>query len=256
MNIHIYVSYHKDFLFIPDEAFIPIQVGRALKPLLLPIIGDDTGDNISEMNPKFSDVVTHYWAWKNDPGCDYIGFFHYRRYFCFKNPSPGSNPEVNFIREYGLNKADIENAIKGYDIIVPRALNVGNMYNNTCNPFGPAWADTLIAKMKEVKPEYSDAIDEFYTSGSAYLYNLHIMKRELFDEFCEFTFGTLIPLANTIGAMPPYSTFSRFFGYVAEQFINIYIIHLRKTRGVKVLELDPLKLFESDYGYTAMRGYY
>lgn len=256
MDIHIYVSYHKPFMKIEDQCFIPIQTGRAIAAEELDMIGDNTGENISHLNPAFSELVSQYWAWKNDRSdCDYIGFLHYRRYLNFNKSQyyQLDNKDIA-IREFGLNQKDIEEAIAGYDFILPSAIGVGNMYRNTCNPFGPAFADKLIATMKAVKPEYSNAIDRFYNSSTAYLYNLYIMKKELYDEFCEFMFGTLLSLREEIGLTPPISEFPRFFGYTAEQFINIYMDYLKEKRDIKILTLSTVKIEEIGDKYQFNQG--
>ncbi len=50
------------------------------------LVGDDTGDNISDLNARLNENTSIYWVWKHydDPvvgNPDWIGFNHYRRYF-------------------------------------------------------------------------------------------------------------------------------------------------------------------------------
>ena len=82
--IKLFVSSHEKDVAFPDCPLIePIQVGAALATEHFPgMIGDDTGDNISELNRSFCELTAQYWAWKNCDA-DYYGFMHYRRYFLF-----------------------------------------------------------------------------------------------------------------------------------------------------------------------------
>ena len=48
------------------------------------ILGDNTGDNISEKKYRYSELTVQYWAWKNQ-NADYYGLCHYRRYLIFRN---------------------------------------------------------------------------------------------------------------------------------------------------------------------------
>lgn len=184
-------------------------------------------------------------------------FFAYRRFFCFKESKDIKDiNENNAVEAFGLDKKTIEDVIKDYDVIVPTALDVGNMYKNTCNPYGTAFADLLISRMKSVKPEYSKAIDKFYNNSNAHLFNLYIMKKELYNEFCEFLFGTLLPLRDELGDKPPISKHHRFFGYTSEQFINIFINYLKDEKNAKILVLDPVRIFEGHGRYTFRKGLY
>ena len=72
MNVKILIAYHKESLLIKDDVFCPIQVGRAVSNTKLDMIGDNTGENISEKNPIYCEMSAVYWAWKN-LDADYIG---------------------------------------------------------------------------------------------------------------------------------------------------------------------------------------
>ena len=80
MKTEIYIATHKDYNFPQIAGYIPIHVGKDLTDLNLGIIGDNTGDNISSLNPNFCELTALYWMWKNS-SADYLGLIHYRRFF-------------------------------------------------------------------------------------------------------------------------------------------------------------------------------
>ena len=85
-KIKILVACHKPGEVYQNEVYVPIQAGRALYKGIKELEwmeGDDTGDNISNKNTKYSEMTVQYWAWKNLKDVEYIGFCHYRRYFDF-----------------------------------------------------------------------------------------------------------------------------------------------------------------------------
>ena len=55
---------HKPYWHPADSVYIPIHVGKKGKPSM-GIMGDDTGDNISDRNPAYCELTGVYWAWKN-----------------------------------------------------------------------------------------------------------------------------------------------------------------------------------------------
>ena len=149
----ILISYHKPAVLLKDEVLTPIHVGRALatqsskdgsmseedyKWMLDNMIGDDTGDNISDKNREFCELTAMYWAWKNydklgNP--DYIGFMHYRRLLVFNEYEYdkyeqtkinkayrdifASFDDAILLDKYGLNLETINKYIKKYDLILP-----------------------------------------------------------------------------------------------------------------------------------------
>lgn len=67
-SIRIAVAMHKPYRTPDDPAYLPLHVGAALHPDVLPgIQGDDEGDNISRLNASYSELTALYWMWKN---CD------------------------------------------------------------------------------------------------------------------------------------------------------------------------------------------
>ena len=66
-NVKIFLSYHKPSVLLKNEVFQPIHVGRALQKAdkkswtFKNLIGDDTGDNISERNPNYCELTAQYW---------------------------------------------------------------------------------------------------------------------------------------------------------------------------------------------------
>ena len=110
-TVKILVGYHRPAVLLKDEVLTPIHLGRALATeaskdgsmskedyqwMLDNMIGDDTGENISEENRKYCELTALYWAWKNydklgNP--DYIGFMQYRRHFIFDDGFDGTGRE-------------------------------------------------------------------------------------------------------------------------------------------------------------------
>ena len=84
--VKILVASHKEYRMPDDSIYLPLHVGAEGKvdadgqPLDLGWTKDNTGDNISRLNPGFCELTGLYWAWKNLKA-DYIGLVHYRRHF-------------------------------------------------------------------------------------------------------------------------------------------------------------------------------
>ena len=59
-KVRIFVVAHKAAPIPKDEVLVPIHVGRVLSAPLADMIGDDTGENISEKNPQYCEMTAHY----------------------------------------------------------------------------------------------------------------------------------------------------------------------------------------------------
>ena len=80
-GVNIFVVAHKPFEILRSKVLVPIHVGRAdscFRVEMADIIGDDTGENISEKNPQYCEMTAHYWIWKNVKDTEFVGVCHYR----------------------------------------------------------------------------------------------------------------------------------------------------------------------------------
>ena len=116
--VKILVASHKEYRMPDDSIYLPLHVGAEGKvdadgqPLDLGWTKDNTGDNISRLNPGFCELTGLYWAWKNLKA-DYIGLVHYRRHFCLKKKS--RDPFENII-----TGAELRPILGQYWVFVPK----------------------------------------------------------------------------------------------------------------------------------------
>lgn len=185
MDVKIVVATHKTYRMPEDKIYIPLHVGHAGKEDI-GYIGDDTGDNISEKNSNYNELTGIYWAWKN-LDADYIGLVHYRRYFAKDKRVKSADP-YNMI----ASGEDIECALRECDVILPRKrfYYIETIYSHYIHsPFViPQDLECLKQTIRELTPEYSDALERMLNRRWAHMFNMFIMERELFNRYCEWLF--------------------------------------------------------------------
>jgi len=257
-NVKIYVCHHKSSPYIKNECIIPIQVGRALSDNKLDYcIGDDTGDNISHKNKSWCELTAIYWAWKNDDA-DYYGLMHYRRYLSFK--SHGDYDVINkldeeIVQEHKLDPEHIKAMCGEQDIITGPVWNV--------HPVGLPWKimsnyeqyaldhyrkdlDIVAEIVKESYPQFYLPLLESMYSTSCFFANIAIMKREYYNEYCEFLFGVLEKAESRIDISNYDSYQSRIWGFIAERLVNAYVLYARRAyKNIKVRTAGLMYLAES-----------
>ena len=82
LDIKIIIAAHKKYRMPQDDIYVPLHVGAEGKDSI-GYQGDNTGDNISNLNPYFCELTGMYCMWKNLTA-DYLGLAHYRRHFCLR----------------------------------------------------------------------------------------------------------------------------------------------------------------------------
>lgn len=218
--------------------------------LLNNTIGDDSGENISARNRYYSECSALYWVWKNydkigNP--EYVGLMHYRRHFVFDNEYFDSVNKGNweaglqfikhnfitdeYIKRIGLTKENIKNACMNNDLIVSRDArldlvrnrNLREDYDETILGTDVKDFDLMLNIIKENYPEYTDVIQENINGYRKTMYQMFIMKKELFFEYCEFLFDVLFKLEKQIDFSEYTINGKRSLGYLAELLHSIYV---------------------------------
>ena len=140
-NIRIFVTTHKNVDLFDSRIMQPVQVGPKTERFSW-AFHDDEGENIADLNPRYCELTTQYWAWKNI-NADYYGFCHYRRYFDFTETEHEENPfgeimddyiDAKAAQEYGLDDATIAETVKQYDVITTPFGNLEEIINKYGTP--------------------------------------------------------------------------------------------------------------------------
>lgn len=237
--INIYIAAHKIYNFPCVQYYIPIQVGKDLSDNELGILADNTGDNISIKNPNFCELTAIYWMWKNDIS-DYIGLVHYRRYFV----------ESSISNKIILNSKLEEFFNSGIDVILP----IKNILRNGIKPITVKehyckehsksdWEEVRKIIYKR-HPNYIKSFNGVERKFSSSFFNMFIMRKGVFNDFCEWLFDILFELEKRI-IISNDAYQARVFGFVSERLLNVYFYNYDKEKivflPVKNIEDNSLK---------------
>lgn len=220
---------------------IPIQCGAERKPCVRGAIPDNVGDHISEKNQEYCELTAQYYAWKNEV-CDYYGFCHYRRFFCFEDK--GKKPYLVFgtLKEkqkklFG-KEAIITELCQTYEIILPRAVDMGLSvaeYYRTSEFHHAEDFDLFLAILREKYPKLANSAEMYLSQKKQYFCNMFLMDRPHFQEYCTYLFGILEEFDRRKIRHGSFQE-DRTDGYLGERFVGIYVEYVRK-KGAKIKEV-------------------
>ena len=215
-TLQIYVMTHVSFDVPQDPIYHPLHVGRRLKDDL-GYPGDDTGDNISELNPYYSELTGLYWAWKNIRNTEYIGLCHYRRYFL---------NEHNRL----MSKADFMPILEKYDVIISQPVTSGQCYRDT---YAEAHnIHDLEAVGEAITMLYPDCVpifEEVLADRKLYCGNLFVTTKTLFDEYAEWLFSIFAVAEKKIDVSTYDEYHKRVYGFLSEQLIYVWVRYRNLT---------------------------
>lgn len=234
MDIKILIAAHKPYRMPQDEIYLPIQVGKTGKESI-GFIGDDTGDNISEKNPNYCELTATYWAWKNLKA-DYIGLVHYRRHF-----TPVKKGKDKF--DWVMTGKQAQQLLSDCDILVPnkrkyyietiRSHYDHGRYNRLQD------INTLEQVICERCPEYKKGFDRVMDRTWAHMFNMFVMKQDLFDSFCAWMFDVLFEVERRTDLTGLDFQTARVYGYLGEFMLDIFLeTHELPYKEVKVTFME------------------
>ncbi len=216
MDIKIIVATHKKYWMPDDPMYLPVHVGAAGKES----IGyqrDDDGENISAKNPNYCELTGLYWAWKN-LNADYIGLAHYRRHY-------SNGKRFGEKKEKVVDSAEMEKKLNEADILLPTPRNywIETNYSQYAHAHHAIDLDTTRDILKEKYPQYIAAWDSSMKKTIGHRFNMFVMKREYFDQYCEWLFDVLFELEKRLDISTYNKYDSRVFGFVSERLLDVWI---------------------------------
>jgi len=235
-HIKIIVAAHKNYQFPDDSGYFPLQVGRAISSNTLSIVGDNTGDNISELNRNFCELTGLYWLWRNT-NADVYGLVHYRRFF--KSLSNG----IPLLDQHIATSDELADMLEKYDVVLSSKRNywietIRQHYKNAHYERDLEAVETVII---EQCPEYSFAFSKVMDGRRLSLFNMFVLRSELFNRYCEWLFSILFEVEKRI----PYKEYGpyqgRVFGFLAERLLNVWVeknITQDKIKYLPVVNLE------------------
>lgn len=261
---------HKPSIWIKSSIYQPIQTGRkefideygknkisqrAYDEMLKNTIGDDSGENISNMGKYFCELTCFYWAWKNYEKLGnpyYIGFPHYRRFLMFENRSFKKLDNGCILRQKTVTK-DFLNKISASDKIILKTLKdidfvcakpqdlKDTVYNHFVKHHKTQELDYATDLIKKNYPNIALYMTDYLNQNKGYYLNLFVMKKELFFELCEFLFDVSFNIYNnkTIEHNDR--------AYFTERLVGIYLNYLIKSDKYKYKCL-PVALLQNTQG--------
>lgn len=219
-SIRMIVATHKKYRMPEDSMYFPLRVGGSGKSI--GYTGDDSGENISATNSRLCELTGVYWAWKN-LDADYVGLTHYRRHFTAKP----------FWVRLGKNKFDcvltqteLEPILKEYDFILPKKREYGieSLYSHYIHLPYAHEKDLLVLRevIKEKEPNYLQAFDTVMKRSHAHMFNMFIMKKNLFDQYCAWVFPILLEADRRVDVSEYTPMETRAVAYLGEFMLDIW----------------------------------
>lgn len=245
VNTQIFTAYHRFAPLIKSASIIPIHVGRALADQDLPhMIGDDTGDNISDRNESYCELTALYWAWKNAGPSDYVGLMHYRRVLDLQNHHGTATAEV-WLEQFDIDDwlSGVENWLgtaPAYDIAVPKRHLMGlTVAENYRKNHAPGDYDLMRDVIARDHPDYLDSFDKVSGQRSILLGNIAVMRREIFDRYCAWLFDILAKVEAADVDRSHYTPRQfRYLGFLAERLMTVFVAHEQATNP-KLVVREP-----------------
>lgn len=181
---------------------------------------DDEGENISLKNPNYNELTAIYWAWKN-LDVDAIGLVHYRRLL-------SSKEKRNL--ESILNKQEVESLLTKASIILPkkRKYYIETIYSHYIHSHHKEPLEVLRKIIKDKYPDYSIPLETVMKKRSAHMFNMFIMKKQEFNQYCEWLFGVLFEVEDSVDISSYSTQEARVFGYLSELLMDVWILKNKK----------------------------
>lgn len=215
--MQIYVAAHKPAPFPDDPGYIPIQNGKAVSDIDLNIAGDNTGKNISEKMPTFSECCTLYWMAENVEA-DLVGLAHYRRYFSPVHASAR-------VGEFEVAASTDFPELGGADLIVSQPMSFDQITVEDQYGIAHNERDLVIARgaVRKLYPDYVEAFDAVMRGSYMTPYNVFVGRMPVVKEYSKWLFDVMFLLEKWINYREYDSYQQRVYAFLSERLFSVWL---------------------------------
>lgn len=230
----------QDYIKHNTNLYIPINTGNLAVPTKSDFIKkhvkleDEMPDNIAHLNSKLNEMTAIYAYWKNlMKSPDYVGFNHYRRLF----------------------KQEDFKDLANYDGIVAKEIPMIFNLSYFSGAKAPQLTFTNIKNGYAIchKIEDWNKMEELLKKTPFYVYfedwnnqnslsspcNMFIVKKKIFEEYCEFIFPILFELEKQIDLSGYDNYQKRQLAFLSERLTSLFLF-AKKQQGYKFKTVDTL----------------
>lgn len=210
-SLAIFVATHVAFTPPQNPIYIPLHVGREGKPDL-GYLGDNLGENISDLNCLYGELTGLYWIWQNVSDMDYVGFCHYRRYFL-----NGSGIE--------MQRKDYLELLGKYDVIIPHhGICEGTYKDHYGRAHNVHDLEAVERALGRLYPEDLESFHQAMQGNVFYSGNLCVMSLSLLKSYARWLFTIFAEASTEIDVSGYDSYHRRVYGFLSEQMLYVFII--------------------------------
>ena len=234
MDIRIIVAAHKEAPMPTDDMYLPVFAGSSLADSIPEgYQADNEGENISFLNPMYSELTALFWGWKNIPGStskdSYLGLVHYRR--LFGSIRKGAVSKDSLMRYLGKTKVFVPKARKYY---------IDTLKAHYCHTHGSSALDACEDVLREICPEYLESFDKALSRSYGYMFNMMIMRGDILDRYLTWLFRILYELTLRVDSADMDDYDKRYPGRIAELLLNVWIEYMRSEGEIRNSEIRTI----------------
>lgn len=264
-DIKIFVSHRIDLdsETIDNPLYIPVRCGAVYDEREnVTMLGDDTGDNISEKKNSFCELTVLYWAWKNIKA-DYYGINRNNEFLVFDKKNIEQNTinskwkhfseqflNESFINKFSLLSNEMDKKIGENHVVVAAPIEikennfVKNLYLHNYKTLNSTDIDIFLNTIQKKKPDLYVYAKNYLNTKCFYYYFSFVMNHTYFSDFCSSLFEILFEVEKQIKITHYSLDKKKEFFYFALIYLGIYLNYLKDQKTIKILEI-PVAVAEN-----------